>query len=434
MEAPTNQSELPLDSIPNDTLLKDSGAILDPIKEIQKYFKRSDPRYLQRLEVLNRNIGSPMQQETKVVVCIPVAGHQESQNIYRTLQSFSRQKIDPRKFEILLLVNAPAKVQETKEGEIAETIKEIEGAKRDFPELQIRVAQTFLSDNEIRIGNIRKIGTDLALLRQKTAGINRDLILVSNDADNQGVSEEYISSYIKYFEEHPEKEGAVGNLQFDPNAFIRFPTIHLLQEFTTFLDQAGFQNGNVTLFGNNSCMKSSIYASIGGYPPGLKTAEQDWTGKTIRKLRGKKSTLGFVKDGPIVTSSRRAVISLMLGKKGEIEFGDQEAEEQMRALDINSFPIFDYANKEALANLRQELEIAINRTIETYEKGDKLGKNSYYYRENLKRVGIEYSLDESGFVHITNMDRFIQRQEVMQKMIKSGEKNMAKVIEASWKV
>ena len=430
----TQPNQLPMDSVPNETLLKNSEARLNPTLEIEAYLKRQNPDYLRQLESFSTQIVEQMNKESKLVVCIPVAAHQESSNIYHTLKSFSKQTRDPKEFEILLFVNSPERAWEEKREDIEKTMNEIKKAQKEFPHLQIRVAQAFFPQDQVRIGNIRKICTDLALLRQKQVEIKRDLILVSNDADNLGISEEYINAYIEYFEEHPEKEGAVGNLQFDPNTFIRFPVIHLKQEFSTFLDQVGFQNGNVTLFGSNSCMKSSIYASIGGYPPGLKTGEQEWTGKTIRGLRKTRSTLGFVKNGPIVTSSRRAVASLALNTEGEIRFGDQEAETKMRALDLDSFPLFDYANKEALEKLRQELEKVINQIIETYEEGDKLGKDAYYYRENLKKVGIQYEVGESGIIHITNMDRFIERQELMQRMIKGGEKNMAKVIEASWKL
>ena len=277
--------KMPMDSVPNDTLLKNSEAKLDPLVEIEQYLKRMNPIDLEILVRLEARINEPMSAETKAVVCIPVAGHQEGHTIYKTLESFSNQKNDPKEFEILLFVNSP--IKETRKGEmkaITQTLTEIKRAEIDFPRLNIRHVYSSLAPREVRIGNIRKILTDLAVLRQKTAGIKGDLILLSNDADNEGISEGYIEAYKKYFAEHPEKEAAVGNLQFDPNAFIRFPILHLKQELATFLDQVGFQNENVTLFGANSCMKSSIYASIGGYPPGLKTGEQYWTGEKIRKL------------------------------------------------------------------------------------------------------------------------------------------------------
>lgn len=427
------QTEMPMDSIPNETLINDNEVKLNPTIEIEKYFQRLEPGYLKQLELLNLQIGKTMNPETKVVACIPVAGHQESSNIYRTLESYANQKGDMNELEVLLFINSPEKAIVENKEEIKKTLSEIEKAKVGFENLQVRVVQFFLTQDQVRIGNIRKIGTDLALLRQQESGIKRDLILLSNDADNQGISEEYTESFIKYFNMNPEKEGAVGNLQYDPNAFIRFPTVHMQQELATFLDQVGFENGNVMLFGNNSCMKSSIYASIGGYPPGLKTTEQEWTGNTIRKLRKTGSTLGFIKDAILTSSSRRGVVSSILGLKEQVAFSDTSTENIMRSLDIESYPIFDYENKEALSKLRLELEEVINATLDVYEKGEKLGKDAYYYRNNLEKIGIHYEVIDD-IIHITNIDRFIERQELMQGMIKGGERNMAKVIEESWKV
>jgi hypothetical protein len=422
------------ESIPNETLLKDSEAILDHVSEREEYFKHSDPNYIKQLESLNGKISEPMSKETKLVVCIPVAGHQEASNIYKTLESFSLQDANPKEFEVLLFVNSPDTVMTEKKEEIEQTMAEIQRAQKDFPELQIRAAQSFIPKEQVKIANIRKIGTDLALLRQKISGVENDLILVSNDADNQGISEQYVDAFIKYFEENPEKEGAVGNLQFDPNAFIRFPAVEMGQELATLLDQVGFKNGNVMLFGGNSCMKGSIYSSIGGYPPGTKEAEQEWTGDKIRELRKKRSTLGFVSDAILTTSSRRGVATYVSGSKTQIGFGDQKQEEIMRSLDIESFPIFDYANREATTVLLGELEEVINKGVDAYEAGDRLGKDAWYYKSNLERIGISYELDSESHIRITDMDKFIERQELMQGMIKGGEKNMAKVLEASWEI
>lgn len=427
------QTGMPMDSIPNETLINDNEAKLNSTIEIEKYFQRLEPGYLKQLESLNLQIGKIMNPETKVVACIPVAGHQESSNIYRTLESYANQKGDMKELEVLLFINSPEEAIIENQEEIKKTLSEIGKAKVDFESLQVRIVQFFLTRDQVRIGNIRKIGTDLALLRQKESKIETDLILLSNDADNQGISEEYTESFIEYFNMNSEKEGAVGNLQYDPNAFIRFPVVHMQQELATFLDQVGFENGNVMLFGNNSCMKSSIYASIGGYPPGLKTTEQEWTGNTIRRLRKNKSTLGFIKDAILTSSSRRGVVSSILGLKEQVAFSDTSTENIMRSLDIESYPIFDYENKEALSKLRLELEEVINATLDAYETGEKLGKDAYYYRSNLEKIGIRYEVIDN-IIYITNMDRFIERQELMQGMIKRGEKNMAKVIEESWKV
>jgi serine/threonine protein kinase len=430
------QKELTSDSVPSETIKDNEKAKLDVYKEIRDYLDRQDPQYLEQLAILESQIPEPMQPQTEVVACIPVAGHQEVASIYNTIASYANQKADPKSFEVLLLVNFPQRLIGERSDDIRKTQEEIEKAKRDFPKLRLRVATTILPDDQVKIGNIRKIGTDLALLRQRRSKSHKDLVLLSNDADNEGLSENYVTNFVRHFTEHPEKDGAVGNLQFSPNGFIKFPTIQVKAEFATNLDQQGFKNGNVDLFGNNSAMKSSIYAAIGGYPTALKTGEQEWTGNTIRKLRKSKKTLGFVEDGLLLTSVRRLLITELKKLENQVAFGDHSAEAEMRALDLDSYPPFDFSKPEAVEDLRQKLEVIVNKTVGHYESGDKLGKNSWFYMTNLEKVGIKYKVegdpkDPNSRIIITDMSKFIIRQQAMQKSIKSGEKNMVKVYEAS---
>lgn len=431
------QRELTTRSVHSTTLEKDAHAQLNAQHEVKSYFERQDPAYLAQLKALASQIKEPMEKTTRAAVCIPVAGAQESSNIYKTLKSYAEQKADFHTFEIVLLINIPERFVASKAEALQKTLSEIIRAKRDFPHLNVRNANVVLPDDQVRIGNIRKIGTDLALMRQQETGVNQDLLLLSNDADNQGISESYIKSYLEYFAEHPDKDGAVGNLQFDPQAFIRFPVVQVKQEFATNLDQTGFKNGNVNLFGSNSVMKTSIYSAIGGYPTSLKTGEQEWTGATIRKLRKHKGTLGFVEKAVLTTSSRRAVTSYLQGKR--VTFGDEKAEERMRSMNIEDFPLFDFENSEHVERFKTEITEIINRIVSSYEQGERLGKNSWYYRKNLEKIGIHMKVlgdphnPESKIV-ITDIGKFIKRQEVMQRAIKRSESNMAKVIEASLEV
>lgn len=430
------QPRLTTDSLLSQTLQKNKDAVLDPIHETREYLKVQDPFYIEQLERLAGQITEPMHEHTEIVSCIPVAGTQEMDTIFKTLQSYNEQSADPDRFEILLLVNVPERFVESRAAEFTATRSAIEQAQRNFPKLHIRAVYAALPDDQVRIGNIRKIGTDLALLREQQAKITRDVLLLSNDADNEGLSNEYMDAFITYFKEHPEKEGAVGNLQFSADGFVRFPEMHARIEFSTYLDQRGFQNGNVDLFGSNSVMKSSIYAAIGGYPSALRTAEQEWTGDTIRKVRGTKKTLGYVDDALLTTSARRPLLSHL--RKTKTIFGDEAAEIDMRSLRVDQYPMFDYANRDAVARLIRHIGRTLNALIAEYEKGDRLGKNSWFYKTNLARVGITYTVkgdpksDDSTFV-ITNIDEFVRRQEAMQRAIKKGETNMAKVYQASLK-
>jgi hypothetical protein len=63
----------------------------------------------------------------------------------------------------------------------------------------------------------------------------------------------------------------------------------------------------------------------------------------------------------------------------------------------------DYDDPTLLAELKTGLEAIINRTIDTYEAGEKLGKNAGFYRQALSHMGIEYFV-KNGDIMITDMD------------------------------
>ena len=66
-----------------------------------------------------------------------------------------------------------------------------------------------------------------------------------------------------------------------------------------------------------------------------------------------------------------------------------------------------------------------------YDKGERLGKDSWYYQSNLKKIGITYSVQgdpkSPASTLSINISKFIERSKKMQELIKSGEENMAKV-------
>jgi hypothetical protein len=428
------QNELANTSSPLTALVENAAVHLDASKEMADYLTRQDADYFNQLQDLDSQIAERMGRNTRIIVCIPVAGHQEGRNIYKTIRFYARQSLPNNQFEVVLFVNSPQRLIVEKAEEIRTTLKEIERAKEDYPALKLRVVTAALPDDQVRIGNIRKIVTDLAILRAERAGIKNDVLLISNDADNEGLSPDYLRSYNDYFEQHPDREGGVGNLQFDPQSFSRFPVLGAAREFVTLLDQQGFKAGNIDLFGSNSAMKASIYCGIGGYPTALIRGEQEWTGDTIRQLRKTRDTLGYIDKALLVTSSRRGILSYTTGEVEQIAFGDEQAEARMRGLDVQSYPYFDYSREEVVAEMREELTDCLNRIICDYERGDRLGKDSRFYRSNLRRIGINYEVigdpksDESR-IRLTDIQGFIERQKRIAGLIKAGETDMAKIYE-----
>lgn len=428
-----HQTNLSETSPPSERLRNNPAVVLDVNVETSEYLSRQTPEYTDQLRRLNSQIDEGMNPNTQAIICIPVAGTQESENVYRSIQSYAQQAANLDTFEVLLFVNAPENVNPDQQETIQQTMAEITRAMNDFPALNLSVVTAQVPRAQLRIGNLRKIATDLALLRRQEANIDRDILLLSNDADNEGLSPNYISDYIQYFADNTNHEGAVGNLLYDPKAFVRLPILHARTEFVNRLDRQGFINGNVDLFGSNSSMKSSIYSAIGGYPPGLRGGEQEWTGNTIRALRNTRDTLGYAGDDSLlVTNARRGVATYLEGRAEQISFGDEDAENSMRQLDYTQLPIFNWDNPDMAAQIQNDVSEYLNSIINNYELSDQLGKNSYFYRSNLAKMGIVYHVegdpnDPNSRIEIDDMTGFIQRERIMSELMAAGETNMAKI-------
>src|SRR3989344_4567929 len=104
---------------------------------------------------------------------------------------------------------------------------------------------------------------------------------------------------------------------------------------------------------------------------------------------------------PVVHMQQELVTFLDQEKssKHTTRFIDAETEKNIQDHGLESFPIFDYANREALRKLRRELERSLNELIETYENKQKLGKNAAIYKKSLEKIGIRYEVDHAGIIH-----------------------------------
>lgn len=398
----------------SETLEKDPTATLDHYKEIEAYLKKQNPEYLARIEKLAKQTDK-MEQNCKVAVCIPVAGHQEGDSIYESLQNYTYQVAKPEEFELTLLVNHPEKDKEQINLLNADkTLQEIERFKKDYPNINVRVMYEVLSNEEVNIGKIRKLLVDSTLIREQERGVDAsDLIILSNDADNKGVSPKYIQSFIDKFEGNPKVDGFLGQLDWDPESYQKYPAIHVGTRLFQFLNAKGrFNTGNMVSSGANSAFRSSIYAGIGGYAEN--TAGEDISiRKAIMAARGENSYFGFAGVGTrLFTSSRRSIDAWKSGIPPVIQWSKGEGfsiwDDVIRKSNMDRDDNINYEDKEVQINLKKELEAVINLTLDTYEVGEKLGKDNQYYKTALKILGIRYSLDTKGNIVISNMDTCIR--------------------------
>lgn len=104
----------------------------------------------------------------------------------------------------------------------------------------------------------------------------------------------------------------------------------------------------------------------------------------------------------------------------------------MRSFEISSIAPFNWDNPQEASHMQRAIEARLNRTINLYENGEHLGKESWFYRTNLAKLGIQYRVegdpkDIGSRIILTDISGFISRQKKMRELVELGETNMAKV-------
>ena len=265
-------------------------ANLDTGRELKWYKKQQEKargkeylaeidKYIDANEDL-RSLGN----ETKAIVCIPVAGANESENIYRTLSMFGRQDADSQKASIILLnVNWKQSLESDpdEKAKIEKTLAEIERAKRDFPDLRVATFEKVWTDEFVRekqgkiYGEVIKVLYDTAALAMER-GVSEgrresdaEALLITNDADTEGMSYKYLKNYIKYMEENPEQDTFTGTIRRGVSAYKDYPGYAMVSNFyantsMSMLHHQARGEGGASTDGPNSAFRMSLYAAMGG--------------------------------------------------------------------------------------------------------------------------------------------------------------------------
>ncbi len=396
-------------------LRNNPDATLDARTEGQDYLSRQAPEYLKKVDELSTQ-AEPMSAECKLAVCIPVAGHQEVNNIERTLSAYLHQDADPGSFELVLLVNQPDVSPKGEHIKPDGTLKKIEEFKKAHPELNIRVMQTVLPRSEARIGYIRKLLSDATLQRSMKRKTNEELIMVSNDADLKGVAPEYVSNFIRRFKKEPKTDAFMGQLDWDPESYIRNPLVHVGTRLFQYISvQHRKARRGIESSGANFAYRSSIYASVGGYNAHVRMGEDnDFGRKLLLARRGATNrtpiAYGGARVSRLYTSSRRAEKAIKDGlspiEQWQRGFGvfDDEVR-KVKWEDIGEAP--DYDNPEVVAKLTSQLESIINRTLAVSSNWWSHGPYAAYQRRALGWLGIKYKLVAPNRIQITDASELI---------------------------
>ncbi len=389
-------------------------AKLDEKQAIAEYFSKQNPEYAEHLHSLSEQLGQ-IDDECRLSICIPVAGHQEGGQIYQSLENYTRQTTDAKKYEIVLYVNYPETDRDGNRIVPDNTIAEIERFKHDYPQMQIKVFSEALPLEQAKIGRIRKVLNDVVLLRQSQRPPGApELVMVSNDADNKGLAPDYVDNFIKKFENNPDVDGFLGQLDWDPESYVKYPAIHIGTRLFQFLSVIGRRRGGgLASSGANFAFRANIYAGVGGYLDNLEGAEDVNLGRAIIAARGgnrKRLKFAGANVSRLYTSSRRAVDAFEkhgLAPVEQWEKGFSAFDDEIRKLQLPSGEL-DYSDPRVVETLKEQIEYIINRTLNVWEKGEQLGKDNSFYKKALSLLGVKYKLDSKGDVEITDMNALLE--------------------------
>jgi|GEM_PF-1492767 len=338
--------------------------------------ERTILEYLNRTlsgEKLESFISREMNKDCKVAVIIPVYNESAS-NILRSLSSLSEQEgIDPKSFEIDLVVNnrqaeaeqeteaflsnqasinlikfINGESQEVPGGLTDEQIKQIEKIRKSKVVINvIDKSSSDASDQENNVGIARnRAGAEIVDRFMRSSG-NTEGVVAITDCDCV-FSENYIKSLIESFGNH-KINGVSGNLEFEIDPIL--PNRELIQRaFDIYMgkdhpkgDYSGesdfqLQTEGVLQSGANMAVPARVWAQVGGMPP-LAGGEDIQFGENVEKLGGQvaknycytitsliriSERTGLQGNGRIVKKIKESIDAFVSGRSDKVVIEDRE--------------------------------------------------------------------------------------------------------------
>jgi hypothetical protein len=303
------------------------------------------------------------------------------------------------------------------------TLKEIKRFKNKHPEINVRVLEAVLPKKEAKIGNIRKILNDAVLLRGVARGRkSQDLIMVSNDADNCGLAPEYVENFIRKFEENKNVDAMLGQLDWDPGAYVRNPLVHIGTRLFQYVEvQARRKGYHIGSSGANFAFRSSMYAAIGGYSPNRTGGEDTNLGTRMVEARRNSSqhvpiAFAGARVSRLYTSARRAEKALKDGlspieqwDKGFSAFDDEVRKVRWDKSGKN----IDYDDPGQIKELVENIEKIINRTI--LRSKNWLNSRDPILGRSLEWLGVKFDSIDDYTIKITDASSLVQGLKQYQK-------------------
>jgi hypothetical protein len=381
---PEETERLRVDMSPR--LRENPSAELDIVEETTWYFKdqeRRYPGYPAELQRLGEQVAEPLGENVEAVVALAVAGHQEHENIYRTLETYAVQEKedgtsvwegDKSKYEILIYVNWPQGADPSR------CMAEIARFRQDHPEVVLRVFQQEITNGKKEVGWYKKQVFDLALSRNQSRQNQKDILIVANDADTTYSSVNYLEAVTEHMNlpANRECDAILGRQDLDPEVYDKNPTFHAVMRFWQFMEaiMRAKNDGSVGTQGRNTVLRGSSYAAIGGNREKDFWADLEF-GDLLKAARGK-TTIDYMNRAWVMVDPRREIDKFkkgeLLGKtwhdfnNRDVRGQDAKANELPEDLDVDTLAVAREDDPQ-VENFRKVLEEQIQSIIDGFGQG-----------------------------------------------------------------
>lgn len=349
-------------------LINNPDAKLDPKEEISWYFedqKRRYPGYIENeLSKLESQNTEPLSKKVEAIICVAAAGHQEHENIYKTLDTYRVQKDrnkksvwngENSKFEIFLYINWPTGQSPQK------TLDEIERFKKNHPEVKVRVYKEEITTGKVELGWYKKKIFDLALKKHAETGSEKDIIIITNDADMTFTSNNYLENSIDSLNDPKNKrfDAVLGRYDLDPEIYRKNPTFHVAIKFWQFMESVmRSKYGLIGTQGRNTIMRGSSYAAVGG-----NRTREFWGdiefGQLFDEARGR-SSVAYSNDAWVTVDPRREIDKFKSGEKIAYTWGGDFNSRDVRGTNKSENMIPEDLDVYELATLEENNPIVIS--------------------------------------------------------------------------
>lgn len=294
------QERLQLERETSPRLRNNPGAELNLGEELdwfsEELGRRKPDSYVRDLTAFvdNDPVLSNLNNDTESIVTIPVAAASESDNIYGTLSLYAQQDSEGvSRSTILLNVNWLDTVMDDQEkvAAIQKTIREIERARQDFPQLRISVMQKEYNTAEVKrtggvIGYVAEDMINVALLaaqrRVASGAIDSDhnLLIVRGDADADGLARTQLRNFQRAAGSEKNLDIIKGATRFGSKDSIKYPGYGIVSSFMTSFNILASRENSIHTGGANFAIRASTLAAMGGLGEMLQ-ADPD-TGRLVR--------------------------------------------------------------------------------------------------------------------------------------------------------